>query len=66
VPTQLSSLKTKAFARFRSKCHMFSLIIWKTDPKDKHIHKNKHDHTNSYVEHDCDNGTWGRKERKRE
>jgi hypothetical protein len=31
--------------------------MWKTDPKDKHIHKNKHNHTNSYVEHVCNSGT---------
>jgi hypothetical protein len=42
----------------------------KIDPKGKHIHKNKQDHTQSYmynmsviVELHC--GTWGRKERKR-
>jgi hypothetical protein len=27
----------------KEKDHMFSLA-WKIDPKDKHIHKNKHDH----------------------
>jgi hypothetical protein len=28
--------------------HVFS-HTWRTDPKDKHIHKNKHDHTQTHM-----------------
>jgi hypothetical protein len=50
--------------------HVFS-NIWKIDPKDKHIHKNKHDHTqtemlNMFVIMELLYGTWGKRERKRE
>jgi hypothetical protein len=31
--------------------------MWKTDPKDKHIHKNKHGLIQKYVEHGCNSGT---------
>jgi hypothetical protein len=45
--------------------------MWKTEPKDKHIHKNKHDHTqthakNMFVTVELLYGTCGRRERKRE
>jgi hypothetical protein len=45
--------------------------MWKIDPKDEHIHKNKHDHIQNYVQSmfvivGIPYGTWGRKERKRE
>jgi hypothetical protein len=32
--------------------------MWKTDPKDKHIHKNKH------VEHVCNSELWEREKGK--
>jgi hypothetical protein len=35
---------------------MFSHMC-KIDPKDKHIHKNKHDHVQTYVEHVCNRRT---------
>jgi hypothetical protein len=52
------------------KGHMFSLITWKIDPKDKHMHKNKHDHLqtqlqNMFVTVELLYGTQGKKERKR-
>jgi hypothetical protein len=49
----------------RQRPHVFS-HMWKTDPKDKHIHKNKCDHIWTYIEHVCNNGTtlWNSKERK--
>jgi hypothetical protein len=31
-------------------------MLWKIDPKDKRIHKNKYD-THLHVEHVCNNGT---------
>jgi hypothetical protein len=45
--------------------------MWKIDPKDKHIHKNKYDHTqihayNIFVIVELHYGTLGRRERKRE
>jgi hypothetical protein len=40
----------------KDKGHMFS-HIWKIDPKDKHIHKNMHDYTQTYVNHICNSGT---------
>jgi hypothetical protein len=47
-------------------CHM-----WKIDPKDKHMPKNKHDHIqtqmcNMFVTVELLSGTWGKRERKRE
>jgi hypothetical protein len=49
--------------------HVF-FHTWKIDPKDEHIHKNKHGHIQTHiwnmsviVELLC--GTWGKKERKR-
>jgi hypothetical protein len=49
---------------------MFS-HIWQIDPKDKHIHKNRHDHTQTQMWNMCVTvellyGTQGRRERKRE
>jgi hypothetical protein len=45
--------------------------MWKIDPKDKYVHKNKHDHIQAYisnmfveVKHLFEN--WGRREKKRE
>jgi hypothetical protein len=32
----------------RKRPHVFS-HTWKVDPKDKHIHKNKHDHTQTHI-----------------
>jgi hypothetical protein len=51
-------------------CHIFS-HMWKMDPKDKHIHKNKHDHVkiqmqNMFVTVELLCGTRGRREKKRE
>jgi hypothetical protein len=45
--------------------------MWKTDPKDKHIHKNKHDHIQIHMQNmvvtvELLYGTWGERERKRE
>jgi hypothetical protein len=41
----------------RQRQHVFS-HVWKVKPKDKHIHKNKHDrYTSSYVEHACNSGS---------
>jgi hypothetical protein len=50
--------------------HVFS-HIWKMDPKDKHIHKDRHDHTQTQMWNMCVTvellyGTWGRRDRKRE
>jgi hypothetical protein len=50
--------------------HVFS-HTWKIDPKDKRIHKDRHDHTqtqmwNMFVTVELLYGTRGRKERKRE
>jgi hypothetical protein len=43
------------------KGYMFSLKgifhMWKIDPKDKHIHKNKHEHIQTHVEHVCNSET---------
>jgi hypothetical protein len=41
---------------------MFSLSYVKDRSKNKHIHKNKHDHVTAELF--C--GTWGKRERKRE
>jgi hypothetical protein len=40
----------------RQKPYVFS-HMWMIDPKDKHIHKNKHDPINSHVEHVCNSET---------
>jgi hypothetical protein len=45
--------------------------MWKIDPKDRNVHKNKHDQTqthmqNKFVIGELLYGTWGRRERKRE
>jgi hypothetical protein len=45
--------------------------MWKIDPKDKHIHKNKHDHIQTHMQNmfvivELLYRTWGRKERKKE
>jgi hypothetical protein len=34
----------------KGKGHIFFSHMWKIDPKDKHIHKNKHDHLQTHVE----------------
>jgi hypothetical protein len=49
---------------------MFDLS-WKIDSKDKHIHKDRHDHTQTQMWNMCAtvellNGTRGRRDRKRE
>jgi hypothetical protein len=45
--------------------------MWKIDPKDKYIHKNKHDHIQIYMKNmftivELPYGTWGRRGGKRE
>jgi hypothetical protein len=50
--------------------HVF-FHMWKIEPKDKHIHKTKHDYIQTYMKNmfiivGLLYGTWGRKERKRE
>jgi hypothetical protein len=45
--------------------------MWKIDSKDKHIHKNKHDHIQTYMKNmfvivELLYGTWGRRKSKRE
>jgi hypothetical protein len=32
----------------RQRPHVFC-CMWKIDPKDKHIHNNRHDHTQTYM-----------------
>jgi hypothetical protein len=32
----------------KNRSHVFS-HMWKIDPKDKHIHKNKHDHIQTHM-----------------
>jgi hypothetical protein len=51
----------------KDKVHVFS-HMWKIDPKDKRIHKNKHDHirTHMFVVVELLYETQGKKERKRE
>jgi hypothetical protein len=54
----------------RQRLHVFS-HLWKIDPKDNGIHKNKHDHIHIYIENmfvivELLYGTLGRRERKRE
>jgi hypothetical protein len=39
----------------KGKDHIFS-HMWKTDPKDKHMHKTKHNHIHLYIEHVCNSG----------
>jgi hypothetical protein len=36
----------------KDKGHVFS-HMWKTDPKDTHISKTKHNHIQTYVQHVC-------------
>jgi hypothetical protein len=55
----------------KDKSRMFFSQMWKIDPKDKHIHKTKHDHIqtsmyNMFVIAEQLHGTRGRRERKRE
>jgi hypothetical protein len=50
--------------------HVFS-HMWKIDPKDRNVHKNKHDQTQTHMQNkfvivELLYGTWGRRERKRE
>jgi hypothetical protein len=45
--------------------------MWKIDPNDKHTHKNKHDHIQTYMYNifvtvELLYGTWGKRDRKRE
>jgi hypothetical protein len=35
-------------AQKHKSCHVFP-HMWKRDPKDKHIHKNKHDHVQTQM-----------------
>jgi hypothetical protein len=50
---------------------MREIHMWKIDPKDKCIHKGKHEHIHIYRKNvlaivELHYGTWGRRERKRE
>jgi hypothetical protein len=55
----------------KDKVSMFFSHTWKTDPKDKGIHKNKHGHIHIYIQNmfvtvELPYETRGRRERKRE
>jgi hypothetical protein len=48
VATGEYHVKSGKPASERQRPHVFS-HMWKIDPKDKHIHKNKYDHTQTHM-----------------
>jgi hypothetical protein len=54
---QLEDIMLSEVSQFKKTKVTFFSHTWKMNPKDKHIHKDKHDLTQTYVEYVCNSRT---------